>query len=258
MTTILPDETPDETPIAPGARETLAPAYLTKTALAAQALRGLILRGEIAPDASLTVGRIAQMLRMSPTPVREAIRTLQAEGLLRHDPHHSVSVNRYSPQDIRDLYQMRAELESQATRIATPRLSEADLTQLAALNDRMRERATAGDLDALNRLNGEWHLLIYGAADNRILLDVVQHLWKKFVWDINWVLPGRLLRSIEEHDGVLGALRARDADEAVKRMRAHLQYGEEYAVAYVEGKIAKTSPTANQPHSDVAASARPE
>jgi DNA-binding GntR family transcriptional regulator len=254
LTTILPDETP----IAPGAHETLAPEYLTKTALAAQALRGLILRGEIAPDAPLTVGRIAKMLRMSPTPVREAIRTLQAEGLLRHDPHHSVSVNRYSAQDIRDLYQMRAELESQATRIATPRLSAAELTQLATLNDRMRERATAGDLDALNRLNAEWHLLIYGAADNRILLDVVQHLWKKFVWDINWVLPGRLLRSIEEHNGVLEALRARDADEAVRRMRAHLQYGEEYAVAYVEGKIAKTSSIANQPHSDVAASARPE
>lgn len=230
---------------------------MTKTALAAQALRGLILRGEIAPDAPLTVGRIAQMLRMSPTPVREAIRTLQAEGLLRHEPHHSVSVNRYSAQDIRDLYQMRAELESQATRIATPRLSEAALTQLAALNDRMRERATAGDLDTLNRLNGEWHLLIYGAADNRILLDVVQHLWKKFVWDINWILPGRSLRSIEEHESVLEALRARDADEAVKRMRAHLQYGEEYAVAYVEGHTPMTNGV-QQPSDAVAAPERPE
>lgn len=209
---------------------------MTKTALAVQALRSAILRGDIAPDAPLTVGRIAQMLGMSPTPVREAIRTLQAEGLLRHEPHHTVSVNRYTPQDIHDLFQMRVELESQATRIATSRLDDATLDRLTTLNDRMRELAIAGDTDALHRLNAEWHLLIYSAADNRILLDVVQHLWKKFVWDINWILPGRRLRSIEEHDAVLVALRSRDADEAVCCMRSHLQYGEEYAVAYVEGK----------------------
>jgi DNA-binding GntR family transcriptional regulator len=214
---------------------------MTKTALAVEALRSAILRGDIAPDAPLTVVRIAQMLRMSPTPVREAIRTLQAEGLLRHDPHHSVSVNRYTPQDIHDLFQMRAELESQATRIATARLDDATIVRLTELNDRMRVLAATSNADALNRLNGEWHLLIYGAADNRILLDVVQHLWKKFVWDINWILPGRSLRSIEEHDAVLAALSARDADEAAKRMRAHLQFGEDYAVAYVERKALQSA-----------------
>jgi DNA-binding GntR family transcriptional regulator len=179
------------------------------------------------------------MLGMSPTPVREAMRTLQAEGLLVHEPHHTVSVNRYTTQDIHDLYQMRAELESQATRIATPLLKDADLATLAALNDRMRELAANDSidaLDALNRLNGEWHLLIYCAADNRILLDLVQHLWKRFVWDINWIMPGRSVRSIEEHDAVLEALRDRDAEEAARRMRAHLQYGEEHAIAYVERK----------------------
>jgi DNA-binding GntR family transcriptional regulator len=149
---------------------------------------------------------------------------------------------------------MRAELESQATRIATPRLDDVAIARLTALNERMRERAATGDTDALNRLNGEWHLLIYGAADNRILLDVVQHLWKKFVWDINWILPGRSLRSIEEHDAVLEALCARDADEAVKCMRAHLQYGEDYAVAYVEGKLARAQP--EQPEQPEAAHTR--
>lgn len=219
-------------------QQTLAtPAHMTKTALAVEALRSAILRGEIAPDAPLTVVRIAQMLRMSPTPVREAIRTLQAEGLLRHEPHHTVSVNRYTAQDIHDLFQMRAELESQATRIAASRLDDTAIARLTELNERMRDLAAINDTDALNRLNGEWHLLIYGAADNRILLDVVQHLWKKFVWDINWILPGRSLRSIEEHDAVLAALRAHDADEAAQRMRTHLQYGEDYAVAYVEGKV---------------------
>lgn len=233
---------PSDSPPAPVVRDLSSPAHLTKTALAVQALRGAILRGDIAPDTHLTVGALAQMLGMSPTPVREAIRTLQAEGLLRHEPHHSVSVNRYSPQDIHDLYQMRADLESQATRIAATRLDNTALDRLAALNERMRAMAIAGDVDTLNRLNGEWHLLIYSAADNRILLDLVQHLWKRFVWDINWILPGRSLRSVEEHDEVLHALCAHDAEQAVQRMREHLRYGEDSAVAYVEGKIARPQP----------------
>jgi DNA-binding GntR family transcriptional regulator len=233
LATILPGGNP----AASDPHALTTPAHRTKTALAVEAMRGAILRGEIAPDAPLTVVRIAQMLRMSPTPVREAIRTLQAEGLLRHEPHHTVSVNRYTPQDIHDLFQMRAELESQATRIAATRLDDATITRLTELNERMRGLAATNDTDALNRLNGEWHLLIYGAADNRILLDVVQHLWKKFVWDINWILPGRSLRSIDEHDAVLAALREHNADEAAQRMRTHLQYGEDYAVAYVEGTI---------------------
>ena len=225
--------------------ELATPAHMTKTALAAHALRSAILRGDIAPDAPLTVGRIAQTLGMSPTPVREAIRTLQAEGLLRHEPHHTVSINRYSPKDVHDLYQMRAELESQATRIATPLLDDATLDRLSALNERMRSLANSGERDALNHLNAEWHLLIYSAADNRILLDVVQHLWNKFVWDINWILPGRSLRSIEEHDAVLAALRARDADAAVERMRAHLRYGEDYAVEYMQGKATQSIPASS-------------
>ena len=209
------------------------PEHLTKTALAIQALRSAILRGDIATDAPLTVGRIARMLGMSPTPVREAIRTLQAEGLLRHEPHHTVSVMRYSAKDIHDLFQMRADLESQATQLAVSHLTAADLDQLGELNQHMRAALPREDFDLLNQLNGRWHLLIYSAADNHILLDVIQHLWKRFVWDVNWILPNRALRSIEEHEAILEALRAGDAAEAGRRVRTHIQSGEEFAATYV-------------------------
>ena len=210
-----------------------APEHLTKTALAIQALRGAILRGDIAADAPLTVGRIARMLGMSPTPVREAIRTLQAEGLLRHEPHHTVSVMRYTARDIHDLFQMRADLESQATQLAVAHLTAADLDQLDALNRQMRAALPREDFDLLNQLNGRWHQLIYSAADNLILLDVIQHLWKRFVWDVNWILPNRALRSIEEHEAILASLRAGDAAEAARLVRTHIQSGEEFVATYV-------------------------
>lgn len=216
-----------------------APEHLTKTALAIQALRGAILRGDIAADAPLTVGRIARMLGMSPTPIREAIRTLQAEGLLRHEPHHTVSVMRYTAKDIHDLFGMRADLESQATLLAAWRLTAADLDQLTAINRQMRDAVPREDFDALNRLNGEWHLLIYGAADNRILLDVIQHLWKRFVWEVNWILPNRARLSIDEHVAIVDALRAGEAEAAARLVKDHIKSGEEFAADYVIRRAAR-------------------
>ncbi|HEV2458749.1 MAG TPA: GntR family transcriptional regulator [Ktedonobacterales bacterium] len=210
--------------------------HLTKTALAVEALRNAILRGEIAQDQPLTVGRIAQQLDMSPTPVREAIRTLQAEGLLRHQPHHSVSVAQYSIKDIHDIFRLRADLESQAARLAVSRLSHDDIARLETLKREMEGAAGREDIDALNRLNAEWHLLIYGAADNQVLLDLVQHLWKKFMWEGNWITPTHAARSLEQHAAILAAIRARDAELTEKLLRDHIRSGEQASVEYVEAR----------------------
>ncbi len=214
----------------------LASGHMTKTALAVEALRGAILRGEIAQDEPLTVGRIAAQLGMSPTPVREAMRTLQAEGLLRHEPHHSVSVTQYSIKDIHDIFRLRAELESQAVRLAVPRLSEDDLARLAALRGEMERAAERQNIERLNQLNAEWHLLIYGAADNRVLLDLVRHLWKQFMWEGNWITPDHAARSLAQHAALLEAIRARDADLANRLMREHIASGERASVEYLESR----------------------
>ena len=210
--------------------------HMTKTALAVEALRGAILRGEIAQDAPLTVGRLAQRLGMSQTPVREASRTLQAEGLLRHEPHHSAAVRRYTAKDIHDIFQLRAELESQATRLAVAHLSDADVARLEEIQEQMRRAASHDDIQRLNQLNAELHLLIYSAADNRVLLEVVQHLWKKFMFEVNWILPGHAERSLAQHDAFLDAIRSRDANAAARLIRLHIQRGEEAAVSFLASR----------------------
>lgn len=210
--------------------------HQTKTALALEALRAAILRGEIGRDKPLTTTRIARQLGMSQTPVREAIRTLQAEGLLRHEPHHSASVAQYSAKDIHDIFQLRADLESQATRIAVPRLSDDDLARLDAMQAEMREAARHDDVPRLNRLNADWHLLIYSAADNRVLLEVVQHLWKKFMFEVNWITPGHAARSLKQHDAFLAAVHARDAEEAARLLYTHIQRGEVAALRFLESR----------------------
>lgn len=214
----------------------LANGHRTKTALAVEALRGAILRGEITQDQPLTVGRIAEQLGMSQTPVREAMRTLQAEGLLRHEPHHSVSVTQYSGKDIHDIFQLRSELESQAARLAVARLSDDAIAQLDAMQQEMRAAAAHENIDGLNRLNAEWHLLIYSAADNRVLLDLVQHLWKKFMWEGNWITPAHAARSLAQHDEMLAAIHARDAALIDRLMREHIHSGEVASLQYVQSR----------------------
>lgn len=208
--------------------------HMTKTALAIQALRGVILRGEIQPDEQMSVGRIAEQLGMSPTPVREAIRTLQAEGLISYRPHHSFSVNELSAKDIHDIFQLRASLESLATKLAVPLLTNADLDKLEALRLAMEEADARDDYTQVNQLNTDWHLKLYSAADNKVLFDVILHLWKKFLWEVNWIMPGHGARSMQQHAELMAALQARDAELAGRLMEGHIHSGEETAMEFLQ------------------------
>lgn len=208
--------------------------HMTKTALAIQALRSIILRGEIQPDEHLTVGRIAEQLGMSPTPVREAFRTLQAEGLITHRPHHSVSVNGLSAKDVHDIFQLRVSLEGLATKLAVPHLTNTDLEKLEALRQAMEEANVRGDYPQVNRLNTDWHLKLYSAADNKALFDVILHLWKKFMWEVNWIMPGHAPRSMQQHAELMAAFRAHNAELAGRLMETHIHCGEETAMEYLQ------------------------
>jgi DNA-binding GntR family transcriptional regulator len=193
-----------------------------------------VLRGEISPDEHLTVGRIAQRLGMSPTPVREAIRTLQAEGLISQQAHHSFSVNGLSAKDVHDIFQLRASLESLVTKLAVPHLTNADLEKLEALRLAIEEAHARGEIPQANQLNRDWHLKLYSVADNRVLFDVIVYLWKKFMWEVDWIRSGHAPRSMFQHAELMTALRARDAEQAGRLMEAHIHSGEEVAMEYLQ------------------------
>jgi DNA-binding GntR family transcriptional regulator len=220
-------------------RRTLKPAaavHVTKSTLAIQALRDAILRGDIRQGDHLTVSEISEQLGMSPTPVREAIRTLQAEGLITQSPHHSLSVKRYTPKDVGDIFLLRSTLESLAVRLAVPHLTADAFARLDALMDEMREASTSGDYERMYRCNADWHLAIYSAADNRILLDVILGLWQKFLWEVIWMMPGHADRSLQQHEAIMAACRRQDADAAARLMYEHIQHGEESAIEHLQGQ----------------------
>jgi len=220
--------------------------YLTKTERATQALRDAILRGDIPAGAQLTVGELAEQLGMSPTPVREAIRILQAEGLLHQAPHHTISAITFAEQDIVNIFDLRAVLEALATRLATPLLTERDFARLDAILEQMAVARQAEDFAAVHRINVEWHVTIYRATGNTILLDTIQSLWQKFLWESLWSVGSHTMTSLDQHAEILDALRARDAERAADLMAAHMGHGKATAVHYFRARQAEQATRAEQ------------
>jgi DNA-binding GntR family transcriptional regulator len=221
--------------------------YLTKTERATQALRDAILRGTITAGAQLTVGELAQQLGMSPTPVREAIRILQAEGLLTQTPHHTITAIAFTEHDIVDIFDLRAVLEALAVRLATPNLTEADFARLNAIHEQMRAAQLASDHPAVHQINAEWHITIYRASRNPFLVETIENLWRKFLWESLWTVPTHTDTSLEQHAAIMAAMRARRADAAADLMAQHMAHGKETGVRFFRQRQGKTEPDTNTP-----------
>lgn len=181
-----------------------------------------ITSGRLEPGARITETELAERLQMSRTPVREALRRLEAEGLVTHKPRVGVIVRQLSYSELMELYEMRWVLEGTAARLAARAASDVEIEELAAINDEMA--ACAGDGAALYALNRQFHTTLIAAARNRYLVKSVRSI--ELTLQILGPTPLREMRRaqevIAEHAGVVEALRARDGAGAEAAMRAHM------------------------------------
>lgn len=196
--------------------------HMTKTTMAVRALREAILQGDILPGDQLTILQLAAQMRMSQTPVREAVRILQTEGLIEQTPHHIIIVKQFTDRDIDDIFTLRARLEALATEQSVAVMSCDDLAALEALHATFLAAHARGDLRAMYQINSEWHHLLYAISGNNILLDVIHRLWQRFLWGAFWMVPGHAARSVTEHEALMTLLRARDARGAGTAMGEHI------------------------------------
>lgn len=177
--------------------------------------------GALAPGARLREAELATRLGVSRTPVREAIRQLEAEGLVTHLPRQGATVRTLDHAEIIELYEMRATLEGAAARMAARAASAVELAELAALNAAM---AGAGDPSAAQAANGQFHRTLLGAARNRFLLAAVNALQRTLLLLGPTTLgeADRIAAAVAEHASLLDALAARDGLAAEAAMRAHI------------------------------------
>ncbi len=197
----------------------------TKKDLIIEVMREAILSGELVPGERLLQEELAERFDVSPTPIREAIQQLVAEGVLSHSPYRGVQVAEVHLDEVRQVYLIRSTLEELATRTAVLNLRIGDVMQLREYQDQIREQVENNDLRILRKLNYEFHMLIYQASNMPLLIHMIKSLWTKFPWDTLHVLPNRAEAATDEHELILKAINNGDADLAGRLMREHIESG---------------------------------
>lgn len=210
-------------------------AYKSKTMLAVDALRDRILAGEIEPGERFDVRRIAAELEMSITPIREALRILQADGLVAYDEHRSISAMKLQPDDAEELYLLRAVVEQLAAELAAANRDESDCEAIRAAHADMLGAAKARDNEGAALANRHWHFAVYKAAKTKYIEPVIVRLWTRYAWSTIYTIPGRLEHSVAEHASITDAVLAGDAKLAGRLMRAHVLEGRKAVVRHREG-----------------------
>jgi DNA-binding GntR family transcriptional regulator len=188
-------------------------------------LRNLIYRGELAAGARIDELGLARTFGISRTPLREALKVLHAEGLVRITPRRgAVVAGELTPGDLDALFPVMGLLEGRCAYEAVRRASRADVARLDALHAELEALAGANDVDGYYERNYAFHEAVQEVAANPWLARTVGELRRflKLLRGRQLRVPGRLAASLAEHRRFMRALHRKDADGAAAAMRAHL------------------------------------
>lgn len=190
-----------------------------------EVIRSRIADGTYRPGHRLVLGSLAKELEVSPVPVREAVRLLQAEGLVHFERNVGATVAAIDPVEYQHTMQMLAIVEGAATALAAPHLSADDVERAVEINDRMRALLARFDPVAFTRLNHEFHETLYAPCPNPQLTDLVRRGWTRLqaIRESTFsFVPGRAEASVVEHDQLLDLIRTGAGAEWIEhRARTH-------------------------------------
>lgn len=191
--------------------------------------------GTLAPGARLRETELAERFGISRTPVREAIRQLEADGLVAHLPRQGASIRMLDYTEVMELYEMRAVLEGTAARLAARAASDIELDELTALN---KELAATQDSAKAYDLNRQFHMTLLDAAKNRYLVKSVNALQKTLLilGPTTLIEPVRATHALTEHEAILAALRDRDGLRAEAAMRDHIEAAHRVRLRALRGR----------------------
>lgn len=194
------------------------------------ALRDAIVAGRLKPGERIRERELVSLLGVSRSPLREAIRILEAEGLITSMAHRGARVSELSATDLHDMLQVRIMLESFAARLFVERLDEAALRRMEEQVERARAAGSQVDLQANFDLGLEFHDLLVAASGNRKVVQLHENLKRHQTRYQHFAFArlGRDLRALDEHAEMVAALRARDLAAVETKIHAHLLRFHEY------------------------------
>ena len=195
------------------------------TSAVADKLRDQIIRGEIPEGAQLRQDAIATQYQVSRIPVREALRQLDAEGLIAIVPNRGAIVPALSPDDVEELFSIRALLEPEVLKLSIPHLTEQDFTEAAAiLRKYVSELRREDHVSAWGRLNWQFHSTLYARAVLPRFMAVIRNVnnsGERYT-RLQLYLTHGIKRANEEHHKILELCRNRDVDAACTLLRDHI------------------------------------
>lgn len=200
-----------------------------------QRLLDEIREGSLLPGDRLREIELSERLGGSRTPIREAIRQLEADGLVTHVPRQGATVRSLDYAEVMELYEMRAVLEGTAARLAARAASDVELDELDVLNDQLAKAGTGPEAARINRI---FHATLLDAAKNRFLAKSMLSLQKALlILGPSQLLDGdRAEEAVSEHRRIMVALKTRDGAAAETEMRAHIESAQRMRIRALQAR----------------------
>lgn len=219
----------------------------------ADAVRADVLEGRLKPGEWIRQERIAREQGASQMPVREALKRLAAEGIVEHVPYRGVRVVEFTVSDVEDLYASRVVIEALSARHAAEHITDDDIRHLRELHVRMLACTVPAQLREYRELNRQFHAMISNASRRSFLIRTLAQLWSAFptmLWSniphaATASAPGREEADAEEHEAIIRALAAHDADAAEAAVRRHIEAAGQALLAVLRAEIESTTPVAS-------------
>jgi DNA-binding GntR family transcriptional regulator len=199
-------------------------------------IRQAIMTRRLNPGERVRQWDLARRLNVSSVPVREALKTLEAEGQVTYEPHRGYRVVELSVRELEEIYLIRQLLEAEATRWAVPRVDAGLIRRLEALVDGMDECVEAGDIVRYTELNRDFHLLLFERADLPRLYHMIEVLWQSSEAYRSVIFnPAWCERAQADHRAILGVCEAGDVAAAIAAQDEHRARGLASITAHLKG-----------------------
>ena len=205
--------------------------YLPLRDVVFNTLRRAILKGELKPGERLMEMQLAEQLGVSRTPIREAIRKLELEGLVLMIPRRGAIVAKITEKDLKDVLEVRASLERLSTKLACERMEEETIEELREAQEAFKAALRGDDITLQAQKDVEFHDVIYKSTNNLRLIQMLNNLREQmYRYRLEYLKDGTSHQKlVEEHEAIIEALSRRDTEETTNIMVGHV-YNQEQAV----------------------------
>ncbi len=191
--------------------------------------------GRLFPGERLTETKLVERFKASRSPIREALRLLESEGLIQFEQYKGITISKPSIKEVEDIYNLRCLLESYAVRLTAEQMTRADLKHLKSLNQKCIGAAKTSDLSSWIQNNILFHNFFSENCGNSNLHQILTNLKRRvYLYHFNIVnIPGHFKAYIEHHNGILQGCQKKDGEMAESVMRLHIGTIKEILINYL-------------------------